>query len=286
MYSRRPDSEWSDSASEASSIRDMVLDRALLDEDGKRASTQAVSGKTGQAPKRGWSLWRTKELVAPPESDVPMGVMESTKIPVERGPAWQEGGANPGYGIYGAAESSFAGQQILTSMLGAGADVEDGAEPVAFWRPGAWSTESGSGVGAGPPKAAPSARKQAQARCAALPPKVLVRGAAALQALLEVVLLSPPKLHATLLADLLLLAGTGVAAVRALSESGALERALELSQHQRFSQGREAQLVVHILMAVAARYAITTARPNNASRSLRRPLLTPSAERLVTLSRR
>ena len=232
-------SQMSDSASESSSIRDSIdlaardlALQALLNEQAAGAK-----GKVDGRQPRWWELGRRRERVdevepepePEPDSAVPKGV----KVQVDRfaddvTPA-QAGGK--------------LGRQIITSMLKFDPHVTDPAG-VPFWRPG-----SGWAVSSAKPSLMHGGTK--------LTPKAMIRGSTALSLLLEIILLADEQTQGAMLASVLRVAASGLAARRSLCHAGGLQRCLRLSLDPRLSNSESVQRLVHVLASAVGRYDVS-----------------------------
>lgn len=218
-------SHMSDSASESSSMRDSI------EVASRDLALQALlkAGRAEHRPPRWWELGRRRERTdASKAADFePMGITEA-----------DEADQNDQDDMMMDHASSFLDFQGIKALDGS-----------VVWRPGAggWATRyqsahlAGNGGNAG----------------VKLPPKVTVRGHGALSLLLDSILLADKAMQPAMIASLLHLAASGLAARRALYSAGGLQLFLELSMHVRFSESEKAQRLAHVMVAVIGRYSIS-----------------------------
>ena len=234
-------SQLSDSASESSSIRDSVdlatrdlALQALLNEQ-----AVAKQKEDGSRPSRWWELGRRKDRVEGDEPEPePESVPRGVKVRVDS----QTDGLYPDQ-----VAGRRLGRQIITSLLKF--DLQDtgaGTGGVPFWRPG-----SGWAVNSTKPA---SSLVDSGTR---LTPKVMVRGPTALSLLLEVVLLGDEAVQGAMIASLLRIAASGLAARRSMCHAGGLQRCLSLSLDPRLSQSESVQRLVHVLASALGRYDLS-----------------------------
>jgi hypothetical protein len=240
-------SQFSDSASESSSIRDSVdlaaRDLALQALLNEQAGTKARGKVDGSRQSRWWELGRRKDRPEgdepepepePEESAVPKGV----KVRVDS----QTDGVHPDQVAGGR-----LGRQIITSMLKFDPQMTAGTAGIPFWRPGSgWAVNTTS--------------KPASTlvdRGTRLTPKVMIRGSTALSWLLELVLLGDDDVQGGMIASLLRIAASGLAARRSICHAGGLQRCLQLSLDPRLSSSESAQRLVHVLASAVGRYDIS-----------------------------
>ena len=239
-------SQFSDSASESSSIRDSVdlaardlALQALLSEQAGNKDRRKVDGSR---PSRWWELGRRK--AAEPEPEPEPDPEESVAVPkgVKVRADSQTDGVHPDQVAGGR-----LGRQIITSMLKFDPHVTAGTEGVPFWRPG-----SGWAVNSTRPTTA------LDDRGTRLTPKVMIRGSTALNWLLELVLLSDDAVRqGGMVASLLRIAASGLAARRSICHAGGLQRCLQLCLDPRLSNSESVQRLVHVLASAIGRYDIS-----------------------------
>eukprot|EP01052_Picozoa_sp_SAG31_P010135 SAG31_NODE_546_length_14230_cov_18.112660_5_plen_438_part_00 len=222
-------SQRSDSASESSSMRDSI---EVASRDLALQALLKASG-TDHKPPRWWELgrnWRRERADDKKSSEhasTQLGINEQPdSAPVDQDDRMIK------------QQSSYLDFQGIKALDGS-----------MIWRPDqGWTNRHQRAVSA-----------RIASHGTVLPPKITIRGHEALTLLLNSILLARKAVQPTMIATLIHLAASGLAARRALYHAGGLRLFLELSQHPRFAESEQAQRLVHVMVAVIGRYTISAA---------------------------